>query len=81
MKIYIVKWYNADKVPQYNTMGFANKKEAVSFRSKLMRERKKYLKGIDTGALFVAHRPVDHPVEIDIPISKTGLLTAFNLNL
>jgi hypothetical protein len=78
MKIYIVDWYDVDGTPSaYQRRGFVNKKEAVSFRSKLNRNFKK-------GELYLADEKASEavpPISVkDIPISKKGLLRAFNYN-
>ena len=41
MKIYIVEWYDVNAAGLFLKRGFVNKKEAVSFRSKLNKTFKK----------------------------------------
>lgn len=74
MKIYIVEWYDVHAQGQWLKRGFVNKKEAVSFRSKLNRT---YRKGEDLAG-EKADRFVEPVSVIDIPISKKGLIKAFN---
>ena len=73
MKIYIVKWfdYTADgcSSEQWINKGFANKKEAISFKSKLEKGKLDDMYGCDNGANIEVH---------DIPISKKGILYAIN---
>tara|TARA_R100000655_G_scaffold31221_2_gene62690 strand:- start:295 stop:537 length:243 start_codon:yes stop_codon:yes gene_type:complete len=80
MKIYIVNWYDVDGHPSpLQNRGFVNKKEAVSFRSKLNKTFKKgedYISPTDDSK---ANRFVDPVSVIDIPISKKGLIRAFNM--
>ena len=76
MKIYIVKWYDEDADNCFKNRGFVNKKEAVSFRSKLNRA---YKKGCHDESLDSKADAFVDPVEvIDMPISKKGLIKAFN---
>ena len=77
MKIYIVEWYDVDGSPSpFQIKGFVNKKEAVSFRSKLNRA---YKKGCHDESLDSKADAFVDPVEvIDMPISKKGLIKAFN---
>ena len=77
MKIYIVEWYDVNGVPSpLKNRGFVNKKEAVSFRSKLNRA---YKKGCHDESLDSKADAFVDPVEvIDMPISKKGLIKAFN---
>ena len=79
MKIYIVEWYDVDADGLFLKRGFVNKKKAVSFRSKL----NKTFKSEDEYEVDVegnkAHRFVEPVSVIDIPISKKGLIRAFNI--
>tara|TARA_R100001443_G_scaffold117452_1_gene142994 strand:+ start:4125 stop:4364 length:240 start_codon:yes stop_codon:yes gene_type:complete len=73
MKVYIIKWfdYSADgcSSEQYINKGFANKKDAISFKSKLEKGKLDDEYGCDNGAELE---------EYDIPISKKGILYAIN---
>tara|TARA_R100001443_G_scaffold64352_1_gene73893 strand:- start:822 stop:1061 length:240 start_codon:yes stop_codon:yes gene_type:complete len=73
MKIYVVTWFdcNADGCSgeQYINKGFANKKEAVSFKSKLERGKLDDEYGCENGADLQMY---------EIPISKKGILFAIN---
>tara|TARA_R100000781_G_C4073610_1_gene125331 strand:- start:959 stop:1198 length:240 start_codon:yes stop_codon:yes gene_type:complete len=73
MKIYVVKWfdYSTDgcSSEQYLNKGFANKKEALSFKSKLEKGKLNDEYGCDNGANLEVH---------NIPISKKGILFAIN---
>jgi hypothetical protein len=73
MKIYIVKWFdyttNGCSSEQWINKGFANKKEAISFKSKLEKGKLNNEYGCEHEADLEVH---------DIPISKKGILYAIN---
>ena len=71
MKIYIVR--NKVNIYPFEDIkkGFANKKDAVSFRSKINRDVKNNLDTYCKGCITLETK--------EIPISKKGILTSINL--
>ena len=69
MKIYIIKDTSLHQHNETFIRAFANKKKAISFKSKLTRGIKKAYRYYDGCIKLQIH---------DIPISKKGILTAVN---
>ncbi len=71
MKIYVVNWFDYSEgqgSEQWINKGFANKKQAISFKSKLER-----------GKLDDEYSCMEANLEThEIPISKKGILYAIN---
>ena len=81
MKIYIVHFQdNAEDQDRDICKAFANKKTAVSFISKCKRDKRanRSLLGISDDQYFNSFTYSYSLREIDIPISKKGLLQAIN---